>query len=69
MWESTHAPYGQKSAQLDCSRGINLVSFSRALQERVKINLFFTSLTPKLNTHRKWDIIRKRNRNLNIFIL
>ena len=25
MQESTHAPYGQKSAQLDCSRDINLM--------------------------------------------
>ena len=39
---------------------VSIVSCSGALQECVKIHLFVKSLTPKINTHIKWDIILTR---------
>ena len=68
MLESTHAPYGQKSAQLDWSIGTYPVSCLRALWEHVKKIYIFLSLTPKMSTpHKMGYIIRKKNIKLHIF--
>ena len=41
----------------DC---VSIVSCSGALQSCVQIHLFAKSLKPKMNTHKRWDIVRTR---------